>query len=594
MSKVKKDNKKTNKFLQLFENIMSIFNESAKFLLILITLVLLITSLLFVINIEITRLHLPIIIILATIIYGFLKKDNLKTALYAVIIGLAVFAMSTFVVGKIYDGTADGNTYHKLTVGALKNGWNPIYQDIADFNKEEGNPFDILEDNVNVKWSNHYAMGTEEFGAVVYAFTGNIETAKVFNILWVYIGLFILYGLFIQMKVASWKSFMIAGVLALNPISLTQLTNLYLDGVLAISLFIIIIIEIIKSLYKDNKTTEYKENNLILAMAIIWCVNSKFTGLAYAAIFCIVLYLYRNIRNFIKDKNEFKNNLIKDTIYYVIVVLLAIVLVGSSTYTKNLITHGHPLYPLYGKGHVANMVKMEMPDSMQDYSSLKLFFISMFSKGENVSPSYAEVQNDPDLKIPFTTSREEISNYSIPDIRVGGFGPMFSGIFIITIIGLIIAVIDLIKKKEYETLLVYGLLFITSSIMVIALDGSYWARYIPYIFLLPIYLLIYLFKKDFSKSKFSNVLGVVLVGIFAINALLILKTQLSTTLSTNKYINVRLTELREYYDKNNSIKINLNHHGIQGVEYNLDDLNISNYELTDDKLQYEGYMFTYE
>lgn len=587
---ITKEEIKENKFLNIFDFTMSLFNESAKFLLFLMTLILLITSLLFVVNVEITKFHLPVISIIAIIIYLLYKKKNLKTTVYAVLIGIIFFSLSTFAMGKIYDGTADGNTYHKLTIGALKNGWNPVYQDIADFNENKGNPFDILEDNVNVKWSNHYAMGTEEFGAVVYAFTGNIETSKVFNILWIYIGLFILYGLFKKMKINSLKSSLLALVLAINPISLTQIFNLYLDGVLSISLFTIIIIEIIKCLYNDND----KELNLILGMAIIWCCNVKFTGLAFAAIFCIVLYLYRHIRNFIKDKKVFTEHLIKETLYYIVVVILALVVVGSSTYTKNFVTHGHPLYPLYGKGHVANMVMMEMPDSMQEYSSLRIFLTSIFAKGENVSPSYAEVQNDPDLKIPFTTSREEISNYSIPDIRMGGFGPMFSGIFIITVIGLILTLIELIKKKEYEKLSVYGILTLTTIILVLALDGSYWARYIPYVFLLPTYLLIHLFKKDISTKKVLNIIGIIVVGIFAINSLLILKTQYHATRSSTGYINERIRELKTYYEENEYIEINLPHHGLQGVEYNLDDLGIKNYNLTEEKLKYEGYMFTYE
>lgn len=582
--------KKQNKVLTIFEEIMSIFNESAKFLLILITLVLLITSFLFIINIEITKLHLPIIIVLSIMVYVILKKDKIKTSLCAIIIGLFVFSLCTVAAGKIYDGTADGNTYHKLTIGALKNGWNPIYQNIADFNRNAGNPFDILEDNVNVKWSNHYAMGTEEFGAVVYAFTGNIETAKVFNILWIYIGLFILYGLFMQMGISSFKSLLLSGVLAFNPISLTQITNLYLDGVLAISLFIIIIIEIIKSLYKEND----KANNLILALAIIWCVNSKFTGLAFSACFCFVLYLYRNIRNYLKDKKVFKSNLIKETIYYLVVVFITVIIIGAPTYTKNTIKNGNPLYPLYGKGHVDNMVMMEIPKSMQEYSSLRIFLTSIFAKGENVSPSYSEVQNNPNLKIPFTFSKEEVKNYNIPDIRMGGFGPLFSGIFIITIIGLIAISIKLIKEKEYEKLFVYGTLVLTTFILVLSLDGSYWARYIPYVYLLPIYSLIYVMKKDFKQFKLINVVGIITIAIFGINSSLILFAQYSSTKSTNEYIKIRIENLNEYYTKNKEIKVNLNHHGLQGIEYNLDDLEIRNYELIDEKLANEGYMFTYE
>lgn len=583
--------KKIEKSSFKFEKVLNAFIESSIFLLILLTMTIVITSLLFFVKVGISNFHLPIISIISIIAYLILRKNGIKKAIGAIMIGLLVFSVSTFAIGKIYDSTADGNTYHKLAVGALKNGWNPVYEDIADFNTDEGNPFDILKDNVNVKWVNHYANGTEQFAAVVYAFTGNIECGKVFNILWIYIGLFILCNLFKQMKITPLKSLLIACILALNPISVTQIVNLYLDGVLTISLFIIIIISIIKSLYETENT---KENNLILAMAIIWCVNSKFTGLAFAAIFSFVLYLYRNIRNFIKDKELFKKNLIKETIYYIVVVFISVIIVGGSTYTKNLIQHGHPLYPLYGKGHVDNMVMMEMPESMQDYSPLRIFLISIFAKGENVSPSYAKTVNDPDLKVPFTFTMEEIKNYNIPDIRMGGFGPLFSGIFIITIIALIAVIIELIRKKEYEELLIYGILILTTITLVLTLDGSYWARYIPYVYLLPIYPLIYMMKKDYKNHQIINIVGVLIVIMFSINSLLILSTQYSNTKNNDEYVKIRIERLKKYYNENKKIKIKLNHHGLQGVQYNLDDLNIKNYELSEDEnLINEGYMFNY-
>lgn len=573
-----------------FENILNIFILSAKFLLIFMTLVLIITSSLFLIKVEITKYHLPIIIIISVISFIFIEKKQMKKTLIPMIIGLIILFSSTLLIGNIYDGTADGNTYHKLAVGALKNGWNPVYEDVSDFHTNKGNPFDILDDNVNVKWVNHYANGTEQFAAVMYAATENIETGKVFNILWIYIGLFILCYIFKQMKIASFKSLMLASALTFNPIILTQIVNLYLDGVLSISLFIIILASIIKSLYK---TENEKEINLILGMAIIWCVNAKFTGLAFAAIFSIALYLYRNIRNYIKEKENFKSNLIKETLYYIFVVVLAVLIVGSSTYTKNLITHGHPLYPLYGKGHVENMVLKEMPISMQEYSSVKIFLIGIFSKGENISPSYSEIQNDPDLKIPLTLTKEEIKNYNIPDIRVGGFGPLFSAIFIFSIVSLIVIGISLIIKKEYEKVLVYGILIVTTFTLVFALDGSYWARYIPYVYLLPIYSLIYLMKKEFKKNKLINIISLIIIGIFALNSGLILYTQYEHTKSTNEYIKIRIDRLKDYYEDNGEVTIQLNHHGLQGVQYNLDDLDIDDYELTDKEMKNEGYMFKY-
>ena len=579
----KKNKKKENKIY----TILDYLKESALFLLISITLILIITNILFVVRINITSFHLPIIYILSIIFFIFYrKKENFKKSLISILIGTLFFIISIILVGRIYDITADGNTYHKLAVGALKNGWNPLYESVEDF---KGNPFKILDDNVNAKWVNHYARGTETFGAVVYAFTNNIETAKVFNILWLFIGLFVSYWILKQMKIEEWKSILIAAVLAFNPIIMTHLTNLYLDGVLAISLFLIILICSIKVKWED-KSNE-KENYLVLAMAIIWCCNTKFNGFAFAAVFAGVLYLYRHIYNFIKNKKEFKKIFIKDSLFYIVTVFIAIIVVASNTYTKNFITHGHPFYPLFGKGHVDNMVNMEIPKSMKIKSHGEQFLISIFSMSENVAPMYETYINEPNLKVPFRVYRQEVANFNSPDLRVGGFGPLFSGIFILTIIGTIFVLIDLIKKKEYDKLILYGILLLTSIILILALDGSYWARYIPYVYLLPVYVLIYLMKQ---KNKVLNILSLILIFIFAMNSGLILLSQVHYAYTKDKEINTNLKEFKEYSKNKKKINIRLKHHGIQGIEYNLDDKNLNNYNLVEDEtLEKEGYYFYY-
>ena len=580
---------KTNKKEQFY----NILQKSSFFLLIVTTLILIITNLLFVFNITITPYHLPIIYILSTIGYIIWKKKEWKKAIIAIVIASIVFIGCAYVATKTYDGTPDGNTYHKLSVGALKNGWNPLYESVGDFNKEEGNPFNVYKDNVNVNWVDHYARGTETFGAVIYAFSGNIETGKMFNLLWIYIGLFILFGLLKQMSLNNWKSLLVAVILAFNPIMLVQIGNYYLDGVLAISLFIIIFCCLLQ--FKKLSKEETKLNYFILAMAIIWCCNAKFTGLAFAAVFCGIYYLYRHIKNFIKDKENFKQIFIKDTVFYLVTVIVAILVVGGSTYTKNLIDHGNPLYPLYGKGHVENMVMMEIPKSLQKEDRLTIFLTSIFSKGENVSPSYSDEGNEPDLKLPLTVTQEELNNYSIPDIRVGGFGPLFSATFILGVIGTILIIIEYIRKKDWNKLILYSLTLILIMSLILFLDGGYWARYIPYFYLVPAFVLIHYLQKEFKTHKVSTIFALAIAIILIINSGLILRTQYHSIIGNNEYVQIRLDRFKIYANenKNKKVLVNLQHHGIQGVQYNIDDLGIKNYKLTDKKLKNDGYMFTY-
>ena len=568
------------------ENILEYFTSSAFFLFVFLTAIIIFTSIIFICGGRVFKFLLLLIYILTVIGYLFFKKKNLKKEIISVIIGTLVFIITTLISGYILDSTADGNTYHKLAVGAMKNGWNPVYTDVAKFNKDKGNPFDILEDNTNVKWVNTYAKGSEIYGAVVYSLTNNIDSGKSFNMIFVFIGLFILYEILRKLKLSAWKALLLSTIMAVNPISLTQLTNYYLDGILSICLFIIILIIMNRELLKDNR------NYLILGLSIIWACSVKFTGLAFAGVFCGLFYLYNNFYLFKKEKKSFKPFIIKDTIFYIVVVLISVLIVGSSSYTKNMIEHAHPFYPLYGKGHVGNMVLMEMPKSMQKDNNIMIFTKGIFSKSENSSPSYSEYNDQPDWKIPFTISRKELTGFTSPDIRIGGFGYFFGGVFILTIIGTVIYIIEYRKKKEYDEI-AKNLLFIgTSLILVLALDGSYWARYIPYVFMFPILVLLNFYKLDINK-KFFKIYPLVISFFLVLNFTLILGIQLRYTYKTNSFIRWKLKEFTEYAKENKEVEINLRHHGVQGIEYNLDDLGIHNYKLVEEEKNNIGYEFNY-
>ena len=579
MKKQKKNNK--------FENILEYFVSSSIFLFIFVTAIIVLTSILFIVNISIFKLLLPIIFILSVIIYILcFKKKTIKEKIIPTVIGLLVFIFTTLVSAYIYDNTADGTTYHKLAVGAMKNGWNPVWQDVAKFNKDKGNPFDIYEDNVNTKWVNTYAKGSEIYGAVVYSFTNNIDAGKSFNMVFVYIALFVLYMILKGLKLKTWQALLVSSTMALNPISLTQLTNYYLDGVLSITLFIILL------LIMNRKLLEDKVNYLLLGMSIIWACSVKFTGLAFAGVFCGILYFYNNYK-YIKEEKKFLNKkTIRDTLFYIIVVSISILIVGSSSYTKNFVEHGHPLYPLYGKDHVDNMVLMEMPLSMQKDNNFMIFTKGIFSKSENSSPRYAAEHNEPDWKIPFTITKEELTNFVSPDLRIGGFGYFFGGVFILSIIGTVIYLYKFIKKKEYDSLITHLLVLGITFTLVFVLDGSYWARYIPYVYMIPIFVMINFMI--IGNNKFYKVYPLVIMIFLLLDSILILGVQMYSTRLNNGYIKGNMYEFIESSKENEKVEIKLDHHGAQGVLYNLDDLNINNYVLVDElDSERPAYKFVY-
>lgn len=581
------------------KNVIRTIGLSAIFLFMFIIIIQLYTNILFLMNISITPWHLPVEFGITILIFGgiylFLakkQKESIKKVLIQIIssicIGALVFTIAVYCVGKIYDITSDGNTYHKLGVGSMKNGWNPLYESSRDFTEEDGNALTVSEDNINYLWADHYAMGTETIGANIYAFSNNIESGKAFTLVMMFIGFgitleyLVLQRDWISKKFGVLKALVISALLVVNPITVVQMGTYYVDATLAISLFLIII-ELI-AINTKNKENLF-ENYFILAMSIGMCANAKFTGLGYAAVFCAAFYIYGIIKNR-KDKKY----IIRNTVFYVITVIITVCVLGGTSYLKNMIGNGHPFYPLYGEGHVENMVNQEIPESLAVKPNIVQFFISVFSKGENISPSYSDILNEPDLKVPFTIQEGEIENYSIPDIRVSGFGPLYSGIFLITVGVGIAILVDYIRNKKYDSLIKYLIIIGVSAVLLIALDGSYWARYVPYVYLISAMNLAYLFEKN---TKVSNILGIVIAVIMAINSALVLKVALNNYIGNSKYVKNNLIQFQEYAKDKEKIPIKLNLDTYQGVQYNLDDLGID--IILDNSITSErdGFLFKY-
>lgn len=96
-----------------------------------------------------------------------------KYTFAAVVIGILILFLSVIVCSGFYDWSYDGNTYHKSMIGALKYGWNPLYETFYDFAHDH---LDFLSTRTNT-WYDAYPKGTEIWGARVYALTNHIEGA---------------------------------------------------------------------------------------------------------------------------------------------------------------------------------------------------------------------------------------------------------------------------------------------------------------------------------------------------------------------------------------------------------------------------------
>lgn len=567
------------------EKIIEGLKKSGIFILMVIVNAILVTTVLFFFNITITKFHLPIIFILTIVAFVVLyRKDGIRKSILPIVIGTCIFILSIIIMSNCYDLTVDGNTYHKLAIGSLKNGWNPVYENSEDFSIEKGNIFNInIENNNNTVWTNHYTKGVWVFAANVYSFTGNIESGKAINILVAYVAFVLIFSYITKNK--NWyTALIIALILVANPITIVQTFNYYIDGILGLTIFVLIYSLI--AITNKSDTNSKIENYLVLACSIIICSNIKFTGLVFAGMFCMAFYIYWIFQNFKNNKQKLKSELIKNTIFYIAIVFISVFVVGFSAYVKNTFEHGHPFYPLFGEGKYDIITTMQ-PREFKEKGTIEKFLISIFSIGENVG--YSE-DAKPHLKIPFTFTKQEMSNYNIPDIRIGGFGVLFSGIFIITVIVTVVSIIDLIKNKKFGILVPYVIILSCIAILMLIVEGSWWARYIPYFYLVPVLSILYLLC---SNNKFFKIAGILLSIIIAVNAAIIIYVTCDHYGKSYEYINKNLNEFKQSVSGEDIVKIHLNEPAYESVIYNLDDIGVKAEVSDNQDLIREGYFFNY-
>lgn len=538
-----------NKFLKVC------YNAALIFIFMFVNL-LIISSMLYFFDISMSIFHLPVSIVLAGLEVFLINKKTINNIIYSFIIFLCVFLVSIFLAGHVYDMSYDGNAYHKLAVGLLKDGYNPFYQDVEEFDKK-------LENYKNAIWVEHYPNATWIYGASLYKITGNIETAKSYNVWILFVIFFIISYLVNKFFKNKLFAILMGGVLVLYPIIWEQIFTLYVDAFLGFIFFLTIIY-----MYLFVKDDQKIENIFILGALLIILMNIKFTGLLYGGLFCIAYYLYYLFR---KVKNREFIHLINNTLFFIIIVLVGILVVGSSTYMKNTFDHKNPFYPLMGKDKIDIMTYLQ-PASFKDKSAIEKNFYSLFSRTANIGVFN---NGEPELKVPFTYNDYEVFQIGV-DTRIGGYGVFFGGLFLISLLILIGYFILLLIKKEYDDLIFLGLPFIVIFLIMFIVSDSWWARYSPQLFLIPVMAVYVLMKNKNLIIKFG---GVVLLLILGFNTVIICRQVISSTIPNSGKTRINLKE-----NENKKMNIHLVSEDYSGVLYNLKDYKIK-YHYKEDSLK---------
>ena len=472
--------------------------------------------------------------------------------------------------------TWDGNAYRKTTVFMLRQGYNPIYETFYDAVARIG----IIENRSWEPWLDGYPKGSEIFATVIYAITGNIESGKCFNALLVVAAFFIAVDVFVQLfNIKLWQSAICAAALCINPVTLAQVQTFYNDGSLGMLLFICILSLLYLTL--KNGGGLCKKSHIMIFASMALGFSNKFSALIYFAIFTAAFYIYWVIRDF--SANRWKRltlGVLKQTVFLAVCVTASVLVFGFTPYVVNVFRFGNPFYPLIGEGAV-DILTINTPEIIRYSSRTDQFLHSLLAVSSNNS--------ELGLKVPFTLSGVEI-NGSV-DLRLGGWGIYFSGIFAIACLILISFIVFSYKRnREY----CFTVLILIAAVLapIPFVPALFWARYNVQLFILPVMALIVLFVNFNKKPMIFLILPICLSMLFMQNITQYrghIWRQLRSSTAI-RYEFWTLKKLSEYYPLQVSVKAPYGSE-FYGLIANLKDAGITNYQINNDLEEWDGTMY---
>ena len=544
------------------EIIIKILKNSGQYLLFLLASIIILSATLMLFKIPMSNIHFCISSLIAIIPFYLLNKNNkLNEIVISIILAFIVITFSIVINKNYIDLSWDGNTYHKDAVGLIKNKWNPIYDNYIEFYKKiNTRDMSFIGDEIKTThgfWQTYYAKGTWYIGASIYSITNDIETGKAFNIIVVYTTFTLVLSMLYQIRKKIIPSIIIASITAFNPIMVPQMFSYYNDGILCNLLLLVIFYMTLFA--SESKSISKKEIYFILCSILLILINVKFTGFGYAGIFCVpyfLIFVYKKI----KEKN-FKE-IIKSGSIFACTVLFSVCVVGFSPYITNM-KEGLPIfYPLMGENKV-DIVSYNQPVQFATKSTLFKFAKSILSETSNINRASGL---KPKTKIPFTIKQKELDILYHPDLRIAGFGVLFSGILIISAIIIISYIIKMIIKRDKNFIYVFIPLMV-SGLLILFISESWWARYTPYLYIVPIIALI---LPMLNNKKIDYIAFIILAIPIIINMNYFVEYNLKHNYQISKETTKRLDEAQ-----NQKIIIIDTFNEFTGMLYNLEDRNIT-------------------
>lgn len=437
------------------------------------------------------------------------KRSMATAALLLAGSGLTIVS-SAAVGGAILDTSFDGQWYHQEAVLKIVEGWNPIRSELM---------LDEYPDNRVRRQVNGYPKASWLWGAALVGLTHHMEHAKALSIPLMVAAATMAFAALLGLgRIPWWLALGTAVAAAANPVAITQTLNTQLDGDLA-SLQLLAVSSLIIC-----GRTRCRRGVVVLALAVAVGVNLKLTAPAY---FMMLLAGGMLGLILVGPRQVLRRLMAVSAVAFII----GMAVVGFHPYVTNTIRHGHPLYPVMGPEKFILVSQAETNRAV-------LLFRSVFSPSRQFARE-ADVDHvlmDNPLKLPFTVTQSEVRVFLMPDVRAGGWGPLFGGLCLLAVAGLAAAGLRGIRW------LVLGLaITLPILVSVLIMPHPWFARFAPQGWLLPVVIIPLAWA---AGGRLPRVLSVLAAGTALVNAAIVTTGYLPATVRHSALIETRLDELR--------------------------------------------------
>ena len=409
----------------------------------------------FLVGIPITKWHAPIGFILSIICAIYLCKSwharVVVTGLIGVILG-TLFVVSSFT----FEWMGDGFSYHKPAMIAMCEGWNPYWS------------HDQLAQNVRdgslAMWVIPYPKATWIIGAQLYAATGNVDQVHIINMLFVFVTVPICFvAIRTVFNLSVFKSFLFSLILASNPVSLSQISIGYLDGILGSCLTVLFLS---LAAYLENRNSRWFP---FIVGSIVIATNAKFTGVVYVGLFLLIV-----LGAHVVIDRLYKRRFDRNILAVVGVAAILSIIVGINPYIQHIFEHRHPFHPIMVLRNTEEKVDFSSVwysnDEFKNATRFQRFFFSYITPPHEIGTRSALYTIKPDELLTNRTTKSHG--------EINGFGEAFAIPLVFSLI-----MLPLVRKGNV------WILIIAIWATVLVQPHNWWARYVPQLWIFPVIVL---------------------------------------------------------------------------------------------------------